>query len=374
MNKLVQKLIKHPLVAATATSLVVGAGNYVLKYALSRLTVELQLDQHSANYNEIIDWVVRSGLLKHSNAMKLGGRNSGTGFTIPDGNHWSKYHGKPMLLSKATSVGDYGNTVTLKITLVGGTKDDLQKIIDEAITFKDLTSNIDIQVWQDSYWQNIKAKNIRTAETFILKSGQKERILTDIEWFLSNQEWYGHRGIPYHRGYLFSGPPGTGKSTIISVIASKFKKPIAMVNLSALKDDDALYSAIANVPANAIIALEDIDCIGIKRENNTKGKNTGITLAGVLNCLDGMITPDGSIIIMTTNYPDKLDPALIRPGRADLHEVFDLLGEEEQEKLSLLFYDHPVAVNKPMGAAILQNLYMRHPDDWKAAQRELDTM
>jgi chaperone BCS1 len=378
MNKIVQYIVKHPIVSSASSAITAYAINTSIKFVMGKITAELQVDSFGNAYNAIIEWIIANDLLKNTNIVKFASARASSRFTVPDGTFWTFYKGRPLKIYKGKGEGDYGRFEILRLTLFGGKKDDLYTIVkDIEMPDPQVLSNVDVQVYQEGYWQRLSSKAFRAPETFILKEGQKERIFADVEWFFNNREWYVSKGIPHHRGYLISGEPGTGKSTLVNVLASKFHRSVYILNLGSIVSDDSLYAAMAQIPEGVIIALEDVDCVGLdvkrtKEQKQTKGKDAGVTIGGLLNCLDGMVTPDGVITIMTTNFPEKLDPALIRPGRADVHESFDALNKSEQETLSRLFYDEPVAVDTPVTAAILQGIFIRNINDRDAAQKELE--
>lgn len=100
--------------------------------------------------------------------------------------------------------------------------------------------------------------------------------------------------------------------------------------------DDALLSAVREVPARSIVVLEDIDALfGKGREK--KIKNSPLTFSGLLNALDGIGNPNGTIFILTTNFRDQLDEALVRCGRVDLHVQFVPAGEEQMQHMFIKF-------------------------------------
>jgi chaperone BCS1 len=184
-------------------------------------------------------------------------------------------------------------------------------------------------------------------ESVILPDGQKERLVRDAKWFFGAANWYADRGVPYRRGYLFSGPPGTGKSSIVLLLASELGKPVYALNLASVTTDAAIMEAFAEVPLNAILLVEDIDAMRISKsrvetkKDGQPGSTALTTLSGLLNAIDGVAAPEGRLLVMTSNHPEKLDPALIRPGRIDLHERFELLGWDAVRRMFLRF--HPGA-------------------------------
>jgi len=101
------------------------------------------------------------------------------------------------------------------------------------------------------------------------------------------------------------------------------KLNICHLNLSAASlDDDSLNRALNDSPTNSIILLEDIDAIFVGRESVGRGRGR-VSFSGLLNALDGVRSQEGRILFMTTNHREKLDAALLRPGRADYHVLLD---------------------------------------------------
>jgi chaperone BCS1 len=187
-------------------------------------------------------------------------------------------------------------------------------------------------------------------DSVILRPGEKEHLVEDIQTFRSSQGRYRRLGVPYHRGYLLYGPPGTGKTSLVSALGAKFGMSIYAVNLTEL-NDRTLKVAISSVPANSVVLFEDIDCMkagnrrpetaewaerGIQAPGNEKSDpadRLGVTLSGLLNVVDGFHAPENVLFVMTTNKIEVLDAALLRPGRID-YKLF--LGKAAQvQKIEL---------------------------------------
>lgn len=161
----------------------------------------------------------------------------------------------------------------------------------------------------------------RPLSSVFLPAGQVDNMVGDVSGFLDNREWYSTRGIPWRRGYLLHGIPGTGKTTLIRGIVSHFKMDLYIVNLATSMDDRGFLHALSSVPPRSAILLEDADSTFDQRDKNSDIKNS-LSFSGVLNALDGAASREGWIVFMTTNHVEKLDPALIRPGRVDVRLEF----------------------------------------------------
>lgn len=209
-------------------------------------------------------------------------------------------------------------------------------------------------------WQRCMSRATRPFSTVILDEKTKNNLITDVADYLNpvTQRWYANRGIPYRRGYLLHGPPGTGKSSLSLALAGFFKMRIYIVSLSSVSaNEETLGNLFAALPRRCVVLLEDIDSAGLThtREvggsssnppSTTKGKDDEmepgqitpgngagdpsswrLSLSGLLNILDGVASQEGRILIMTTNHVEKLDKALIRPGRVDMTIEFGLADE-----------------------------------------------
>ncbi|KAF4630498.1 hypothetical protein G7Y89_g7644 [Cudoniella acicularis] len=207
-------------------------------------------------------------------------------------------------------------------------------------------------------WLRVAERPCRPMKTVVLDEERKMDVLFDINEYLNpaTARWYANRGIPYRRGYLFYGPPGTGKTSLTFALAGVFGLDIHVVSLlEPTLTEEELGMLFTNLPARCIVLLEDIDTAGLIRNDPVKSeelksngkasdikndfnvvdltkalkkanqqseedRQKGISLSGLLNIIDGVASHEGRVLVMTTNHPEKLDEALIRPGRVD-HQV-----------------------------------------------------
>lgn len=152
----------------------------------------------------------------------------------------------------------------------------------------------------------------RNMDTVYLPDGLGRSLINDLQRFYDSYDIYHKFGMPYRRGYLLSGPPGTGKTTVIHAIASYFDKAINVISIDDHMDRNYLMSILDRTNQNTIIVIEDIDALYNGRETRS-----GVSFSDFINIIDGLSSNEGTILFMTTNHVDKIDPAILRPGRAD---------------------------------------------------------
>jgi hypothetical protein len=200
--------------------------------------------------------------------------------------------------------------------------------------------------WGDG-WSRRADLPSRALDSVVLKAGQMERLVDDLGQFLSEEEEYNRRSLSWHRGYLFSGPPGTGKTSVAKAIANHFKLPVYYLPMGQMKEDAEFLRLVTNVNARSMLVLEDVDVFhAMTTRDDSDGR---VTLSAVLNALDGIWTPHGLITVMTTNDRGALDEALLRPGRVDCEEEFTGLDAEQAVRLFEWFYDRPFRVDTADG-------------------------
>ncbi|PNP48221.1 hypothetical protein THARTR1_10362 [Trichoderma harzianum] len=216
----------------------------------------------------------------------------------------------------------------------------------------------------EPYWQRSMSRPNRPFSTVILSEKMKQDLIDDAADYLNpaTRRWYANRGIPYRRGYLLYGPPGTGKSSLSLALAGYFRMKIYIVSLSSINaTEEGLTSLFSNLSTRCLVLLEDIDTAGLTHTREEpdatpapiaapnpsaptppSGSNTGsggrLSLSGLLNILDGVASQEGRLLVMTTNHIEKLDKALIRPGRVDMIVPFSLADKTMTESIFRAIY------------------------------------
>ena len=224
-------------------------------------------------------------------------------------------------------------------------------IIDEVL--KASQEDVEPMVYNsDSWggWREYSTVVKRRLETIILPKEQKKRIIGDLEWFFANCDIYKRIGIACTRGYLFHGPPGTGKTTLARALAGYFHRDLYLLSLGDVGSDGNLLQLINEVEKGSFIVFEDVDVVGAvtsrgEDKDEKHGKRAtvsldkGVSLGGLLQALDGVNAGSEHVVIMTTNRPELLDPALKRAGRLDVQEQLDLLPRELGEEMAKAYFD-----------------------------------
>ncbi|CAN8320611.1 unnamed protein product [Cochlearia groenlandica] len=199
-----------------------------------------------------------------------------------------------------------------------------------------------------SEWESTNFENHATFETLAIEPHLKTTMINDLDAFSKGKDFFKSVGRAWKRGYLLYGPPGTGKSSMVAAVANHMKYHIYDLQIQSVKDDGELRKILTSTCNMSILLIEDIDCgadTSHRRYTNEtdddssdeeeddddiepqkrKKSSLGISLSGLLNFVDGLWSSCGQerIIIFTTNHKEKLDPALLRPGRMDVHILMD---------------------------------------------------
>lgn len=326
-----------------------------------------------------------------------------------DGNYFRLHRKQEQFLED----GDGGNTTfkdreKLVISCLGRSPEPIKRMLQtakhyyytdhHAKTTVKRPSGVNSRRFGRGGWTQVAQRPVRPMKTVVLDAKQKVQVLADINEYLhpATPRWYANRGIPLRRGYLFHGPPGTGKTSLSFALAGVFGLDIFVISLlePTLTEED-LLALFNSLPRRCVVLLEDIDTAGLTRPKDEGGEEQGdgepakasgdaaggadgesgrrsrrpggggagadnikvadlarelrkpflgddkkgISLSGLLNAIDGVASHEGRVLIMTTNKPETLDDALIRPGRVDLQVGFTNATREQARELFERMYE-----------------------------------
>ncbi|EEC84666.1 hypothetical protein OsI_31566 [Oryza sativa Indica Group] len=212
-------------------------------------------------------------------------------------------------------------------------------------------------------WSSVPFCHPSTFDTLALDPELKARLLADLTAFADGSEFYRRTGRPWKRGYLLHGPPGSGKSSLIAAMANHLRYDVFDLELTRVATNADLRALLIQTTNRSLIVIEDIDCslhlTGDRKSRRNKRRrllhataasdddssdsdsdggdnhHSKVTLSGLLNFTDGLWSCCGEerIIVFTTNHVDGIDPALLRPGRMDVHVRLGACGAHAMREL-----------------------------------------
>ncbi|KYN12289.1 PREDICTED: mitochondrial chaperone BCS1 [Trachymyrmex cornetzi] len=382
----VQALSDNPYFGAGFGLFGLGAGAALLRKGVQigavlfrrHYMITLEVPCRDKSYQWLLQWITHKGARKTQHlSVETSFEQRETGHVktkydfIPSiGTHFFRYKGNWIKVERTREQQTLDLHMgvpweTVQLTAFGKDRSIYFNILEEArqMALKEHEGKTIMYVAMGSEWRQFgHARKRRPLESVVLDTGISERILNDCREFINNPSWYSERGIPYRRGYLLHGPPGCGKSSYITALAGELERGICVLNLSERGlTDDRLNHLLAVAPQQTIILLEDIDAAFTSRKDSKEVKAAydglnRVTFSGLLNCLDGVASTEARILFMTTNYLDRLDPALVRPGRVDVKEYIGWCSTNQVEQMFLRFYKEPGKDSGTLGKEFANNV------------------
>jgi mitochondrial chaperone BCS1 len=367
----------------------------ILDYIWERVVVTVQIDSRDDAFEWFRVWLSTQPVRSRMRDLALvTQRNSKAGFTIDerdntprgvlapvDGTFKVQFEKRSFWFSASREKQQNNSLLigfheTLTVRTLVTNRDALERLVSAAYqaVHKPEEARVEILAprWDD--WRVMQRVPPRDPQSLVYAGDLFERVYADSKRFLESEQWYTDMGIPWRRGYLLYGPPGNGKSSLITALAGALKRSVCVLNLSSgAVTDESLLNLLTDAPEGSLILLEDIDAIFVGRK---KDAETKLSFNGLLNALDGVTAQQGRMVFMTTNHLEKLDPALVRPGRCDLHLFVGNATQAQIKKMLERFYPNipdaaSLAARLPdntLSMARVQEFLVRHRDNPEGAR------
>ncbi|KAI8145593.1 P-loop containing nucleoside triphosphate hydrolase protein [Fennellomyces sp. T-0311] len=343
-------------------------GGFLFEYLKKQTIAAVDFDSRDESYSWILNWL--NDLPYSQNASRFsvsttitraGQRLIGEGldahklppvyFLPAPGIHIFMYKNRLLWLSRerpqptsaaAAAMVQNAALERIQISTFGRSRTVLQDLVLDAqrkYIERDLSRTVVYAADQYGAWRRTRSRPKRPLSTIVIPNNVKSDLVVDAQEFLGSEQWYSDRGIPYRRGYLLYGTPGSGKTSFVYSLAGELGLNIYVVNLSNKSlTDDTLGELVTETPSRCILLIEDVDAAFVQRTKGEGSTTNSITFSGLLNAIDGVAAQEGRILCMTTNHIEKLDAALIRPGRIDVRVHFGNATQSQAYELFQKFY------------------------------------
>lgn len=365
----------NPVFAGGVGTLAVGSAMYLMRAVPEKIIGALDrtfwtkvfVESLSAEYRDVDQFIEGRRAKFFSRSLEMKDGSLKTGF----GSGWGTYDGTLFRYAKTKSTQQIAPFETITVSFLTRDRRVVERFMADSRP-EEHRNSINVSIFGANGKGGGLRRRKRGLASVFVDDAIKQRLVERFTWFTSSEEWHAARGIPWKLGIILHGPPGTGKTSLIHALASDFG-----YNIKYIKSLHGLGAAFMAGGKDDLFVIEDIDTIssGLNRDG-TEDIHINATevhrspMHEILNAMDGMQTPDGLKFIVTTNHIERLDPAIVRPGRIDDVIEVGLLSLESARAMFKAFYGRDgISAYAPRTGAELQQLFATLPAE--AAEAEL---
>ncbi len=360
-------LVSNQLLVGGIGTLAFGSMMYVLRSVPQKVLdivertvwTTVSIENLSNEYSDVDAFIEGHRLDFFSRSLEIKDGYLKTGF----GGGWGTYDGSLFKYSKTRSMQRLMSLETINVSFLTRDRSVVERFMQDCRPDEHKNS-IYISLYSAAGSDGGLRRRKRGLSTVFVDQAIKDRLVKRLTWFLGAEEWHSSRGIPWKLGIILHGPPGTGKTSLIHALASDFN-----FDVKYIKSLHGLGAAFKSGRRNDLFVIEDIDTIADRLNRVDPKEKDGFNpfeqramrvspLHEILNSMDGMQTPDGLKFIVTTNHLDRLDPAIVRPGRIDdVIEVGPLSLESARQMFRAFYGRDGIDRYSPRTGAELQQIF-----------------
>ena len=355
-------LASNQLLVGGVGTLAFGALMYLLRAIPEKfvdmlgrvLWTKLFVESLSNEYRDVDGFIATRRLDFFSRSLEIKDGALKTGF----GGGWGVYNGVLFKYSKSKAAQQIAPFESITISFLTRDRTLLARFLEDCKPAEHRNS-LTVALYSVGGSAGALRRRKRSLDTVFVDRAIKQRLVERLRWFVGAEAWHSTRGIPWKLGVILHGPPGTGKTSLIHALASDLG-----FDIKYIKSLHGVGAAFLSGRPNDLFVIEDIDTIsgalsrdGEARRGEERGAG-GSPLHEILNSMDGMQTPDGLKFIVTTNHIERLDPAIVRPGRIDdVIEIGPLSLDSARDMFRAFYGRDGISDYAPRTGAELQRLF-----------------